>query len=59
MSVEAKIVIGAKVFGCSREIAVGCPSFGGGRSKVIVGRVMGVRSREVAGIDVTVCGSRR
>ena len=56
---RAKIVIGAKVCGCSREIAAGCPSFGNGRSKVVVGRVIGVRSRKVAGIYATVCSGRR
>jgi hypothetical protein len=59
MAVGAKIVAGAKVFICSREIAGGCPSFGNGRAKVIVGRVIGVRSRKVAGIYATVCSSRR
>jgi hypothetical protein len=40
-------------------IAGGSPSFNGSRSKVIVVRVIGVCSREVAGIGVTWCGSRR
>ena len=59
MAVEAQIPVGAKVCGCSREIAAGCPSFDWGRSKVVGGRVMGVRSRKVADIDVTVIGGRR
>lgn len=56
---RAQIIIRAKGFACSREIAGRSPSFDNSRSKVIVVRVMGVRSRKVAGIHATWCGSRR